>query len=148
MSLDAQAPDLRFGGWFFEIISPVKKTWKMDVLYYGRDSGIDAIVRIDSIEKLSNFITTNHCLSIFHITRCCQEGTTEKSGEEIARFFDFMRLNWIHFLLFQERVLGLYSDQKTCFKVLAYFLFFWLTKLLSRGSTRKTSPAQHWNQAF
>jgi len=66
-----------------------------------------------------------------------RRGTTEKSGEEIADFFDF-HAGWIEsiFFLFKEG-LGFYSTKKHVFKVLPTFVLCLPQKATSQSKYSK-----------
>lgn len=130
----------------FEIINPVKKELKNGAfLYYAETPGINAI-KLELVSKSNrNSLPLNHSLVPSFTLQMLQEGTTEKSGEEIADFFDFHAAELNPFSSYSREGLGLYSTKKHIFKVLPTFCSL-LTKatfpeqiLEKRKSQRKLS---------
>jgi predicted Zn-dependent peptidase len=146
MSLDrSKAPEFKIPD-DFEIINPVTKELKNGAfLYYAETPGINAI-KLELVSKSNrNSLPLNHSLIPSFTLQMLQEGTTEKSGEEIADFFDFHAAELNPFSSYSREGLGLYSTKKHIFKVLPTFCSL-LTKatfpeqiLEKRKSQRKLS---------
>lgn len=122
MSLDrSKAPEFKIPD-DFEIISPFKKELKNGaILFYAETPGINAI-KLELISKSNRTaLPLNHSLVPSFTLQMLQEGTTEKSGEEIADFFDFHASELNPFSSYSREGLSLYSTKKHVFQVLPTF---------------------------
>jgi zinc protease len=146
MSLDrSKAPEFKIPD-DFEIINPLKKELKNGAfLYYAETPGINAI-KLELVSKSNRTsLPLNHSLVPSFTLQMLQEGTTEKSGEELADFFDFHAAELNPFSSYSREGLSLYSTKKHVFQVLPTFCSL-LTKatfpeqiLEKRKSQRKLS---------
>jgi zinc protease len=130
----------------FEIVAPLKKVLDNGaIVFFARTPGINA-VKLELVSKSNRtLLPLTHSLVPSFTLQMLQEGTTEKTGDEIADFFDFHASELNPFSSFSREGLTLFSTKKHFFQVLPTFCSF-LTKatfpediLEKRKSQRKLS---------
>lgn len=122
MTLDrSKAPEFKIPD-DFEISNPSKKKLSNGgVLYYAETPGINA-VKLELVSKSNRTsLPLSHSLIPSFTLQMLQEGTTEKSGQEIADFFDFHATELNPFSSYSREGLSLYSTKKHIFQVLPTF---------------------------
>jgi len=122
MTLDrSKAPEFQIPD-DFEIVSPIRLVLKNGlVLFHTNTPGINA-VKLDLVSKSNRAsLSLAHSLVPSFTLQLLQEGTKEKSGEQIADFFDFHASELNPFSSFSREGLSLYSTKNHIFKVLPTF---------------------------
>jgi predicted Zn-dependent peptidase len=106
----------------FETSIPLKKKLKNGAfLYHAETPGINAI-KVELVSKSNRCaLPLNHCLVPSFTLQLLQEGTSEKSGEEIADFFDFHASEINPFSTYSREGLSLFSTKKHIFQVMPTF---------------------------
>ena len=122
MTLDrSKAPEFKIPD-DFVIVSPFKKELSNGaILYYANTPGIDAVkVELISRSNRTTLPLTSYLVPSFTL-QLLQEGTIDKTGEEIADFFDFHATELNPFSSYSREGLSLFSTKKHIFKVLPTF---------------------------